>query len=76
MLFEKARKIQFSEAEVAANFDITPTSIHVQRFTGHVYGWSILNDWTIQKTDLVTSTWVSFCNIAKYLTMQFQQTYG
>ena len=29
--------IQFSEAEVAANFDITPASIHVQRFTGHLY---------------------------------------
>ena len=31
------KMIQFSEAEVAVNFDITPTSIHVQRFTGHVY---------------------------------------
>ena len=28
--------MQFSEAEVAANFDITPTSINVQRFTGHL----------------------------------------
>ena len=35
--------IQFS-AEVAANFDITPIIIHVQRFTGYVYNWSILND--------------------------------
>ena len=52
--------------EVAANFDITPTSIHIQRFTGHVYDWSILNDWPIQKIDLLTSTWGSLCNIAKY----------
>ena len=62
---------QFSEAEVAANFDITPTSIHVQRFTGHVYDWvymSILNDWPIQKIDLLTSACGSLCNIAKYLT--------
>ena len=34
--------------EVAANFGITPISIHIQRFTGHVYDWSILNDWPIQ----------------------------
>ena len=40
--------IQFSEAEVTANFDITPTSIHDQRFTGYVYDCGILNDWTIQ----------------------------
>ena len=38
------KTIQFSEAEVAANIDVTPISIHVQRFTGHVYGWSILNE--------------------------------
>ena len=41
------KTIQFSEAEVAANFDITPTSIDVQRFTGDAYDWSILNDWPI-----------------------------
>ena len=32
------KTIQFSEAEVAANIDVTPISIHVHRFTGHVYG--------------------------------------
>ena len=33
--------IKFSEAEIAANFDITPTSIHVQRFTGHGHHWTM-----------------------------------
>ena len=61
-----ARKIiQFSEAEVAANFDVTPISIHVQRFTGQVYDWSVLNNWPIQKIDLLTSTWGSLRNILK-----------
>ena len=70
MFFKKAhaRKIQFSEAEVAANFDFPPTSIHVKRFTGHVYDWSILNDRPIQKIDLLTPKLGSLCNIAKYLT--------
>ena len=70
-VFEKdlVRKIiQFSEADAAANFDIAPTSIHIQRFTGHVHDWSILNDWPIQKIYLLTPKWGSFCNIAKYLT--------
>ena len=59
MCFKKThvRKIiQFSVAEVAANFDITPTRLHVQRFTGHVHDWCMLNDWSIQKIDLLTST--------------------
>ena len=71
MFFEKANVrniIQFSEAEVATNFDITPTSFHIQRFTGHVYDWSILNHWSIQKIDLLTLTSGSLCNIVKYLT--------
>ena len=41
--------IQFSKAEVVGNFDITLTNIHVQRFTGPVYDWSILNDRPTQK---------------------------
>ena len=46
MIFKKAtsEKIQFSEVEVAANFGITSTSIYVQRITGHVYDWSVLNE--------------------------------
>ena len=52
IFFKKAhvRKIiQFSDAEVAANFDITPISTLVQRFTRHDYDWAILNDWPIQR---------------------------
>ena len=56
--------IQFSEAKVASNFDITLTSIHVQRLTGYFYNWSILNDWPIQKNDLLTPKWGSLGNIA------------
>ena len=63
--------IQFSEAEIVSNFDITLTNIHAQRFTGHVYDWSILNDWPTTKKNwqisLPISTWRNFCNIAKYL---------
>ena len=47
-MFKKAsvRKIiQFLEVEVATNFDITQTSIHVQRMNGHVLDRSIVNDW-------------------------------
>ena len=51
--------IQFSEAEVAANSDFTQISIHIQRFTGQVYDWSILNDWPIQKIELLTPAWGS-----------------
>ena len=49
--------IHYSKAELAANFDITPTSIHssVERFTGNVYDWSLLTDWPFQKIDLLTS---------------------
>ena len=35
---------------------IAPTSIHVERFTGCISGWSILNnDWSIQTVSLLTS---------------------
>ena len=44
---------------------MTPISIYGQRFTGHVCDWGVLNDWQIQKIDLLTSTWGSICNIAK-----------
>ena len=59
---------QFSKVNVAANYDITPISVYVQRFTVHVYDWSILNDQPIQNIDLLTSTSGSLCNIAKCLT--------
>ena len=70
MFFKKAhvRKIiQFSEGQVAANFDITPTSIHIKSFTGHIYDWSILNDKPTPKGDLLTPILRKLCEIAKYL---------
>ena len=51
IFFKKAmseKKIQFSETEVAANIDVTPTSIHVQR-SGHINNRSMLNEWPIKK---------------------------
>ena len=47
MFFRKI--IQFLEAKVAANFDITPTKIHVQGFNG--FDWCILNNWKTRKFD-------------------------
>ena len=45
IFFKKVRKIiQFSEAQVAANSDIQQVLKDIQRFTGNVYDWSILND--------------------------------
>ena len=34
---------QFTQAEVASDFDIASTRIHVERFIGRVREWSILN---------------------------------
>ena len=58
MFLKKAmlKNNRVSEAGVAANFDTAPISIHIQRFTGHIYDWSIVNGWPIQKIDLLTLT--------------------
>ena len=41
---------------------IVPTSIYVERYTGFVSDWSILNnDWATQKFDLLTLIWGSLC---------------
>ena len=41
---------------------IAPTSIYIERFTGCVSDWSVLNnDSAIQKFDLLTLIWVSLC---------------
>ena len=59
---------QFSEAEIANNFDIAATRIHVERFIGRVRDWNILNNvWPIQKIDLLTSTWRSLCYMVNLL---------
>ncbi|XP_057292377.1 uncharacterized protein LOC130620063 [Hydractinia symbiolongicarpus] len=60
---------QFSPADVAANFDIASTRIHVERFIGRVRDWSILNAvWPLQRMDLRSSTWQVLCHIVN-LTM-------
>ena len=60
---------QFTQAEVASNFDITSTRIHVERFNRRVRVWSILNAvWPVQRMDLLSSTWQALCHIVN-LTM-------
>ena len=44
---------QFTQAEVASNFDIASTRIHVEQFIGQVRDWSILNAvWPVQRNGL------------------------
>ena len=48
---------QFAERDIATNFDIAATRIHVERFTGRVCNWGILNSiWPINKIDILSST--------------------
>ena len=48
---------QFSQSDVATNFDISSIRIHVERFTGRASDWSILNAvWSPQRIDLPLST--------------------
>ena len=61
---------KFSHADVATNFDIASTRIHVERFIGRVRDWSILNAvWPLQRMDLLSSTWQTLCHIVN-LTME------
>ena len=61
---------QFSNSEVAANFDIASTRIHVERFIGRVRDWSILNAvWPLPRMDLLSSTWQALCHLVN-LTME------
>ena len=60
---------QFSQADVAGNFDIAACRIHVERFIGRVRDWNILNAvWPVQRMDLVSSVWKGICHIVN-LTM-------
>ena len=44
---------QFTQAEVASNFDIASTRIHVEQFIGRVRDWSILNAvWPVLRNGL------------------------
>ena len=47
----------FMEVDVATNFDIAATRVHVERFIGRVRDWSILNSvWLINIMDILSST--------------------
>ena len=49
---------EFSQSDVASNFDIASTRIHVERFIGRAIYWSISNAvWPLQSMDLLSSTW-------------------
>ena len=58
---------QFLESEVAENFDIAATRIHVERYIGRVRNWSILNAvWPLQRMDLLSSTWQVLCHLVNF----------
>ena len=60
---------QFSQSDVASNFDIASTRIHVERFIGRARVWFILNAvWPLQRMDLLSPTWQAICHIVN-LTM-------
>ena len=55
---------QFAERDIATNFDISATQIHVERFTGRVCNWRILNSiWPINRTEILSSTQQSYAHI-------------
>ena len=60
---------QFSQKDVASNFDIAATRIHVERFIRRVRNWTILNKvWPLNQIDLLSSTWQMLCHVVN-LTM-------
>eukprot|EP00794_Sanderia_malayensis_P008326 gene8326-9219_t len=60
---------QFLQKDVASNFDIAATRIHVERFIGRVRNWTILNKvWPLKQIDLLSSTWQMLCHVVN-LTM-------
>ena len=60
---------QFSEVDVARNFDIAATRIHVERFIGRIRDWGIMNTvWPINQMDILSSTWQMLAHIVN-LTM-------
>ena len=49
---------QFAHVDVARNFDIAATRIHVERFIGRIRDWGIMNTvWPINQMDILSSTW-------------------
>ena len=60
---------QFEEINVATNFDIAATRIHVERYIGRIRDWGILNEiWPINRMDILCATWQSIAHIVN-LTM-------
>ena len=52
------------EVDVATNFDIAASRIHVERFIGRVRDWGILNSvWPINKMEILSSTWQTLAHI-------------
>ena len=52
------------EVDVAANFDIAATRIHVERFIGRVHDWGMLNSvWPINRMDIFSSAWQTLAHI-------------
>ena len=55
---------QFMEVDVATNFVIATTRIHVKRFIGRVREWGILNSvWPINRMDILSSTWQTLAHV-------------
>ena len=55
---------QFAERDIATNFDIAVTRIHVERFIGRARNWGILNSiWPIKRIDILSSTWQTLAHI-------------
>ena len=49
---------QFVEVDVATNFDIAATCIHVERIIERARDWGILNSvWPINRMEILSSTW-------------------
>ena len=61
---------QFSEQDIAKNFDIAATRIHVERFIVRIHNWGIMNTvWPINQIDILSSTWQMLDHIVN-LTMK------
>ena len=49
---------QFAQIDVAKNFDIPATRIHVERFIGRMRDWGVMNTVRpINQIDILSSTW-------------------
>ena len=61
---------QFSELDIAKDFDIAAKRIHVERFIGRIRNWGIMNSvWPINQIDILSYTWQMLGHIVN-LTME------